>query len=130
MPYQNLTYNTNRKVANFSDFTSNIGSEKEELKKMKRGEKPNSEDQQNIGNRKFKFNKVTHKMDDLSPEEVQDKLDSIDELEETNEGIFSDRYKNSDSVNDKIWNIVVDLYQNHTSIQAGYDDIMRLINKK
>jgi hypothetical protein len=128
MPYQNLTYNTNRKVANFSDFTSNIGSEKEELKKMKRGEKPNSEDQQHIGNRKFKFNKVTHKMDDLSPEEVQDKLDAIDELEETNEGIFSDRRKNSDSsVDDKIWNIVVDLYQNHTSIQAGYDDIMKLI---
>jgi hypothetical protein len=57
-------------------------------------------------------------------------LDAIDELEETNEGVFSDRYKEAESsIDDKIWDIVVDLYQNHTSIQAGYDDIMKLIKK-
>ena len=114
------SYNVNRKVATFGDFSNNIESEKEELKKVRRSTVPNTPDgQQHIGNGRYKFNKVTRKMDDLSPAEVQDKLDSIDELEETNEG--------ESSIDDKIWDIVVDLYQNHTSIQAGYDDIMKLI---
>lgn len=114
------SYNVNRKVATFGDFSNNIESEKEELKKVRRSTVPNTDDQQqHIGNGRYKFNKVTRKMDDLSPAEVQDKLDSIDELEETNEG--------ESSIDDKIWDIVVDLYQNHTSIQAGYDDIMKLI---
>ena len=114
------SYNVNRKVATFGDFSNNIESEKEELKKVRRSTVPNTPDgQQHIGNSRYKFNKVTRKMDDLSPKEVQDKLDAIDELEETNEG--------ESSIDDKIWDIVVDLYQNHTSIQAGYDDIMKLI---
>ena len=114
------SYNVNRKVATFGDFSNNIESEKEELKKVRRSTVPNTDDQQqHIGNGRYKFNKVTRKMDDLSPKEVQDKLDAIDELEETNEG--------ESSIDDKIWDIVVDLYQNHTSIQAGYDDIMKLI---
>ena len=80
------SYNVNRKVVTFGDFTNNIESEKEELKKVRRSTNPNSDEhQQHIGNGRYKFNKVTRKMDDLSPAEVQDKLDSIDELEETNE---------------------------------------------
>ena len=80
---KDLTYNVNRKVANFGDFTANIGAEKEELMKVKRSTKPNSEDQQHIGNSRYKFNKVSRKMDDLSPAEVQDRLDSIEQLEES-----------------------------------------------
>jgi hypothetical protein len=38
-----------------------------------------------MSNSRYKFNKVTRKMDDLSPAEIQDKLDAIDELDETNE---------------------------------------------
>jgi hypothetical protein len=80
------SYNVNRKVATFGDISNNIESEKEELKKVRRSTVPNTDDQQqHIGNGRYKFNKVTRKMDDLSPAEVQDKLDSIDELEETNE---------------------------------------------
>ena len=80
------SYNVNRKVVTFGDFSNNIESEKEELKKVRRSTVPNTPDgQQHIGNGRYKFNKVTRKMDDLSPAEVQDKLDSIDELEETNE---------------------------------------------
>lgn len=81
------SYNVNRKVVTFGDFTNNIESEKEELKKVRRSTDPNSDEhQQHIGNGRYKFNKVTRKMDDLSPAEVQDKLDAIDELEEgTNE---------------------------------------------
>ncbi len=89
------TFNVNRKVANFKDFNDNIGCEDWKLKKMKRQSKPNSEDQQHIGNQRFKFNKVTRKIDNLSPDEIQDKLDSIEELEK-NEGVFSDRYENDD----------------------------------
>ena len=92
------SYNVNRKVATFGDFSNNIESEKEELKKVRRSTKPNSEDQQHIGNSRYKFNKVTRKMDDLSPAEVQDKLDSIDELEETNELFnFNKERKRGDS---------------------------------
>ena len=82
------SYNVNRKVVTFGDFSNNIESEKEELKKVRRSTVPNTPDQQqHIGNGRYKFNKVTRKMDDLSPEEVQDKLDAIDDLENTNESI-------------------------------------------
>jgi len=79
------SYNVNRKVATFGDFSNNIQSEEEELAKMNRQNKPNSDEhQKNMSNSRYKFNKVTHKMDDLSPSEIQDKLNAIDELEETN----------------------------------------------
>ena len=87
---KDVTYNVNRRVANFGDFTANIGAEKEELKKVRRSTKPNSEDQQHIGNTRYKFNKVTRKMDDLSPDQIEDKIDAIDEFEGTNENIDDD----------------------------------------
>lgn len=87
MPYKDNTptFNVNRKVVNYKDFLSNVEAEKEELKKVRRSTKPNSEDQQHVGNSRYKFNNVTRKMDDLSPEQVQDKIDSIDDFEETKE---------------------------------------------
>lgn len=73
-------YNVNRKVVNFKDF--DVDSEKEDMKKIQRSTKPNSVDsQQHIGNLKPNFNKVTRKIDNLSPAEVQDNLDAIDELD-------------------------------------------------
>ncbi len=85
MTYKDNTpiFNTNRKVANFKDFIANKEVEKEELKKVKRSTNPNSVDQQQyIGNRRYKYNKVTHKMDDISPDEVNDKIDAIEKLDE------------------------------------------------
>ena len=80
------TFNVNRKVVNFKDFSSNPNAEKEELKKMDRQNKPNTDDQQkNMANSRYKFNHTTRKMDDLSPAEIKDKIEAIDELEETNE---------------------------------------------
>ena len=80
------TFNVNRKVVNFKDFSSNPNAEKEELKKMDRRNKPNTDDQQkNMANSRYKFNHTTRKMDDLSPAEIKDKIEAIDELEETNE---------------------------------------------
>lgn len=80
------TFNVNRKVVNFKDFSANPNAEKEELKKMNKQNKPNTDDQQkNMGNSRYKFNHTTRKMDDLSPAEIKDKIEAIDELEETNE---------------------------------------------
>jgi vacuolar-type H+-ATPase subunit I/STV1 len=102
---KDVTYNVNRKVANFGDFTANIGAEKEELKKVRRSTKPNSEDQQHIGNARYKFNKVTRKMDDLSPSEIDDSIESIEKLEEAKkeEKIeFLDEHPKYDELNKKI----------------------------
>ncbi len=83
MPYKDNTptFNVNRKVVNFKDFLANKESEKEELKKVRRSTDPNSEEQQHIGNSRYKYNKVTHKMDDLSPDMIDDKIDSIESEE-------------------------------------------------
>ena len=103
------SYNVNRKVATFGDFSSNIESEKEELAKMNRQNKPNSDEhQKNMSNSRYKFNKVTRKMDDLSPSEIQDKLNAIDELEETNELFnFNNKFKDK-SFKDKSLNLLKD----------------------
>ena len=81
------TFNVNRKVVNFKDFLSDPKGEETDLKKVRRSTKPNSEDQQHIGNSRYKFNKTTRKMDDLSPAEIDDSIEAIEELEETNESI-------------------------------------------
>lgn len=78
------TFNVNRRVVNFKDFLANPVGEKEELQKVRRSTKPNSEDQQHLGNSRYKFNKVTRKMDDLSPAEIEDKIDS-NEIKESDE---------------------------------------------
>jgi hypothetical protein len=77
------TFNVNRKVVNFKDFLANPNAEKEELKKMDRQNKPNTDDQQkNMSNSRYKFNNTTRKMDDLSPAEIEDKIEAIEGLEE------------------------------------------------
>jgi len=78
------TFNINRKVVNFKDFSANPNAEKEELKKMDRQNKPNTDDQQkNMANSRYKFNNTTRKMDDLSPAEIEDKIEAIEGLEES-----------------------------------------------
>ena len=103
------TFNVNRKVVNFKDFSANPNAEKEELKKMDRQNKPNSEDQQHIGNSRYKFNKTTRKMDDLSPAEIEDKIEAIEDFEGTNE---------SADIEDKkieIWNSINEMTQDRHS---------------
>jgi len=95
------TFNVNRKVVNFKDFSANPNAEKEELKKMNRQNKPNTDDQQkNMANSRYKFNNTTRKMDDLSPAEIKDKIDAIEGLEEAiNAGSINDMYAIRDSLN-------------------------------
>lgn len=78
------TYNVNRKVVNFGDYCDNYEKEKEELKKLKRQTTPNSDERQKLpGNPKQKFNPVTRKIDNLSPEEVNDKISKMEEVDES-----------------------------------------------
>jgi hypothetical protein len=99
MPYKDInpTYNVNRKVANFGDFTSNIDAEKEKLKKVKRSFTPNSDKQQFVRNSRTEYNPVTHKLTDYTEGEVEDKIKAIEELEE---GVNNDAlYAIGDSFN-------------------------------
>jgi hypothetical protein len=75
------TFNVNRKIANFSDYASN----KDSLKKANLQTKRNSEDQQHIGNFRNEFDPITHKVTQQTPEEIKDKLDAIEEVENTKE---------------------------------------------
>jgi hypothetical protein len=79
------TYNVgNRKVVNFNDFCDDC--EKSKLDSIKRATKPNSPDeQQYIGNKRWKFNAATRKWDDLAPDMVDDKLDAIEIKENLDE---------------------------------------------
>lgn len=78
------TFNVNRKVVNFKNFLANPNAEKEELEKMDRQNKPNTDDQQkNMANSRYKFNNTTRKMDDLSPAEIEDEIEAIEGLEES-----------------------------------------------
>jgi hypothetical protein len=64
--------NTPNYVKSFNDFGTD---NKEDLKKIKKSiTKNDSETKQIIGNKKLYFNPITKKMDDLSPEEINDKL--------------------------------------------------------
>lgn len=85
-----MTYKTNtptyksKSVNNFSDFIDNIESEKKELEETKKGMNKNHTDtQQYPKNSKLKFNKVTRKMDDMTLPEIEDKIDSIEDLQES-----------------------------------------------
>jgi uncharacterized membrane-anchored protein YjiN (DUF445 family) len=87
----NPTFNAgNRNIVNYKDFVQHEPEEEAELKKMKRQFK--KADQVNAVNQdhQSKYNKVTHKNDDLVKAEVEDKLDALEE------GIFSDRYNDED----------------------------------
>ena len=73
------TYNVNRNVANFGDYCNNFEKEKEELKKVKRSINPNTQDTQKYPkNSRFKYNRITRKMDDLTPDIIDDQLKSMD----------------------------------------------------
>jgi phosphate uptake regulator len=76
-----MDYNVNKKIVNFKDFSKE--EEKEELTKVKRSFTKNSNDTQKFpNNSKYKFNKVTRKMDDLSLDMVDDSIEKIEELDE------------------------------------------------
>jgi len=73
------TYNVNRNVANFGDYCNNFEKEKEDLKKVKRSINTNTSDTQKYPkNSRFKYNRITRKMDDITPDIIDDQLKSMD----------------------------------------------------
>jgi hypothetical protein len=74
------TFNANRKVVNYKDFIANKEDEKSELEEIERTNKPNMSDtQQFIGNKRYKYNKVTRKIEEISPDELEDRIRSLEE---------------------------------------------------
>lgn len=118
------TFNVNRKIANFSDF----GTNKEVLKKDKLQTKPNSEDQQHIGNDKNEFDPITRKVTQVTPDEVKDKLDAMDKLEESLSSnddleeaakIFANKwYKSSDELSDFLIGVSANSFKHGAKWQA------------
>lgn len=104
------TFNVNKKIANFSDF----GTNKDSLKKAKLQTKSNSEDQQHIGNYRNEFDPNTHKVTQVTPDEIKDKLDAIEELEGVEKKSTIKKFnESSDPLYQKIIGILSD--SNHTA---------------
>ena len=124
MPYKDInpTYNVNRKVANFGDFTSNIDAEKEQLKKVKRSFTPNSDKQQFVRNSRTEYNPVTHKLTDYTEGEVEDKIKAIEELEDTNENFDGTLVKKS------IDEIIDGILSKFEFSEKGNDEMITLAN--
>jgi len=73
------TYNSgSRKIVNYKDFLQHDKEEEQELKDMKRKFKKNELE---VGNQEHmsKYNKVTHKNDDMVEDEVDDSLETFKE---------------------------------------------------
>lgn len=111
MPYQENTptFNSGRKVVNFKDFLSDPKAEEEKLKKAERSYTPNSDRQQFVRNSRTEYNPVTHKLTDYTEDEIEDKIKSIEELEETNESFDSEDKKI------EIMNSLQDMFQERRS---------------
>jgi len=85
MTYKQPTFKDGkRKVSNFKDFIQQLPNEKQELKKVKKSFKKND---LSVGQkeRKLKYNKVTHKLDDVGEADIQDRLDQFEEEESSEE---------------------------------------------
>jgi hypothetical protein len=71
----------NSRVYHFNDFEKNIQKEKDELDKVDRSFLDNEGEIGNLPNKtKYKFNKVTRKMDDLSKDMIEDSIDAIEDM--------------------------------------------------
>lgn len=89
MPYHpnDPLYQTGHsRVKSFQDFEKDKVSELEEMKQMKRNFKKRGQLHSAPGERKSHYNPVTHKIEDLSAEEVDDSLEA---LEENNDGLVN-----------------------------------------
>lgn len=127
MTYKTNTpnYNNNSKVANFQDFCSDC--EENKLKAIKRSTKRNSPDEhQVIGNTKYKFNSVTRKLDDISPEMVDDRLDELDEsfLHPSDDYNLIDSMKNTESYDELKESLkkLLDDFCEKMKDECGYDE--------
>lgn len=70
---------SNTRIQHFSDYNDNISKEKEDLKRVKRSYVDNEDQVHNLPNvSKFKYNRVSNKMDDVSQDQIDDRIESTD----------------------------------------------------
>jgi uncharacterized protein YaaR (DUF327 family) len=79
-----------KNIKNFIDFitesTHSLETEKEELKSVKRSFTNNDNKVGNLPNKtKYKFNHITRKMDDLSQDIIDDKVNAIETFQKNEE---------------------------------------------
>ena len=73
---------SNTRIQHFSDYTDNPAKEKEELKSVKRSYVDNEDQIHNLPNvSKYKYNKVSNKMDDVSQDQIKDRIEAIEDEE-------------------------------------------------
>jgi hypothetical protein len=112
------------KLTHFKDFLNKAEEEKDELKKVSRSFTKNDNGAgTDIGNKtKYKYNKVTRKMDDMSKSEVEDDIKALDELgvEDTKHKykIVSNLHQESVGVD-----VLDDLKSNFRSWEVDHDTI-------
>jgi hypothetical protein len=70
-------FNTGKKIIKFDEFSKE--KEIKDLEDLKRTFKKNSDSHRIPKNSKYRYNKITQKMDDLSNDEVVGKIDAIKE---------------------------------------------------
>jgi hypothetical protein len=82
MPYNHNDQNYHTpasRISSFGDFTEHEAQEKEQLRRMRRNFRKRGETHQAPGERKHKWDRVTHKITDLSAEEVSDRVEALGE---------------------------------------------------
>jgi len=71
---------TNSRIAHFKDFTNNVKRERDDLEKVDRSFTDNEDQVHNLPNlTKYKFNRATRKMDDISRDQVKDRIKSLED---------------------------------------------------
>jgi phosphate uptake regulator len=88
-----------KNIVNFKDFSKE--EEKQELAKLKRGFVKNNKTTHSFpNNSKYKFNKVTRKMDELSLDMVEDSIEAIEEMDESIKYSYSELERKLDDIID------------------------------
>lgn len=89
------TYNTPKiRVQNFRDFSDEKQREEDELKKISRNSRKNELDVYSVADKfKKKYNKVTHKLDDVTKNEVDDDIEAIEDVKESRNIKSFDQFK-------------------------------------
>lgn len=82
MPYNHNdpNYHTSAsRISSFGEYSKHKSEDTEELRKMRRNFRKRGETHQAPGERKHKWSRTTHKIEDLSAEEVSDRIQAVEE---------------------------------------------------
>ena len=84
----------NTRIQHFRDYIYNKDAEKKELENIKRSFLgPDEESSKSATIKKYKYNKVTHKIEDDSLEEIKDDIENNENVEQIKESIILKKFK-------------------------------------